>query len=200
MNACILVTGIPASGKSTLARELAKRLKMPVFSKDDIKEKLFDTVGFEGRAEKVRLGVAAMEILYDTARRMMACGQTFILENNFENASRPGLEALLKDSGYTALTICLGGDYEAIFDRFAQRDRSGKRHMGHVVNDRYPLREEHPSEISSAFTRESFAEAIKTRGMDGFTAGGPTLRVDTTDWSQVDIAAIEDWIRAQLAR
>ena len=35
---CILVTGIPASGKSTMAEFLAERLRLPMLSKDKIKE------------------------------------------------------------------------------------------------------------------------------------------------------------------
>jgi predicted ATPase len=34
----ILVNGLPASGKTTLARALARRLRLPLFSKDVIKE------------------------------------------------------------------------------------------------------------------------------------------------------------------
>ncbi len=64
---CIIVTGIPAAGKSTMAAVLSERLKLPVISKDAIKELLFDTVGFQSRAEKVKLGVASMEIMYDVA-------------------------------------------------------------------------------------------------------------------------------------
>ncbi len=50
---CILVTGIPAAGKSTMAETLAENLKLPVISKDTIKELLFDCVGFRSREEKV---------------------------------------------------------------------------------------------------------------------------------------------------
>ena len=49
---CILVTGIPAAGKSTMAETLSKRLKLPVISKDTIKELLFDNVGFQSREQK----------------------------------------------------------------------------------------------------------------------------------------------------
>ena len=56
---CILVTGIPAAGKSTMAEFLAERLELPVISKDSLKELLYDMIGFCSREEKVKLGIAA---------------------------------------------------------------------------------------------------------------------------------------------
>ena len=82
---CVLITGIPAAGKSTLAKYLGEQLNLPVLSKDRVKELLYDTVGFRSRAEKVRLGIAAMEIMYYAAEQLMLCGRQFIMENNFEN-------------------------------------------------------------------------------------------------------------------
>ena len=55
-NFVILVTGIPASGKSMLAEKLSTVLDLPWFSKDRIKEELYDTIGFTSKEEKVRLG------------------------------------------------------------------------------------------------------------------------------------------------
>lgn len=119
---CILVTGIPAAGKSTLAGRLADALALPLLQKDAIKEILFDDLGFRSREEKVKLGVASMDIMYHMAGRLMALGQPFILENNFEDVSRPGLLALLERYGYTALTVSLTGDYRRIYERFLQRN------------------------------------------------------------------------------
>lgn len=48
---CILFTGTPASGKSTLADYLADYLNLPVISKDQIKEIMYDDIGFQSRAE-----------------------------------------------------------------------------------------------------------------------------------------------------
>lgn len=72
------------------------------------------------------------------AARLMVCNQPFILENNFESHSVPGLVKILEDHYYRAVTVRLTGDYEKIYQRFLERDRSGKRHRGHVVNDCYP--------------------------------------------------------------
>ena len=95
---CILVTGIPAAGKSVMAETISERLKLPVISKDAIKELLFDNVGFQSRAEKVNLGIASMEIMYYAAGQLMKTGQPFILENNFEYSSEPGIKHLLERS------------------------------------------------------------------------------------------------------
>ena len=85
---CILVSGMPASGKSTIARQLSALMALPLLSKDSIKEILFDELGFSSREEKVRLGVAAMRTMYYAAGQLMRAGTPFILENNFEGIRR----------------------------------------------------------------------------------------------------------------
>lgn len=77
---CILVAGMPASGKSTIAVRISESLGIPMLSKDSIKEVLFDDLGFHSRAEKVQLGTAAMHILYYAAAQLMKVGKPFILE------------------------------------------------------------------------------------------------------------------------
>lgn len=49
MAAVVLITGAPAAGKTTLARELADRLSLPVLSKDRIKETLLTRSTMCGR-------------------------------------------------------------------------------------------------------------------------------------------------------
>ena len=41
----ILVSGLPGSGKSTLAQQLASALGLPLFDKDTILERLFESRG-----------------------------------------------------------------------------------------------------------------------------------------------------------
>lgn len=134
---CILVSGIPASGKTVLAEYLSASLHIPVVSKDKIKEILFDTIGFRSRTEKVALGTGAMETMYYFAGQMMRTGQPFLLENNFENVSRPGIQSLLEKYGYQAVTVRLTGDYNVLFNRMIERNNSPDRHKGHIVNDYY---------------------------------------------------------------
>lgn len=181
---CILVTGIPAAGKSTMAELLSKHLELPVISKDRIKELLYDTIGFGSREEKVKLGVASMNIMYYVAKQLMQREQAFILENNFENISKEGLLAILDQYSYTAITITLTGDYEKIYQRFLERNESLDRHRGHVVNDCYPEKL-HNNRVAK-IPYEDFVGGITHRGMDTFVANGPHIILDTTDFNKID--------------
>lgn len=196
---CILVTGIPAAGKSTMAEALSERLKLPVISKDTIKELLFDNVGFQSRAEKVKLGIASMEIMYYAAGQLMKAGQPFILENNFEYSSEQGMKNLLEKYQYSALTITLTGDYKVIYQRFLERESSPDRHRGHVVNDCYPEKKENNPKTLKAKTisYENYVRGIEQRGFDAFCVDGRQIKVDTTDFSRINMeelfSRIEVW-------
>lgn len=194
---CILVCGMPAAGKSYMARKLSEYLGIPMFSKDDMKELLFDTVGFRNRQEKVALGVGAMEILYYAAGQVMDRGGSVILENNFENASIPGLKKLLAHHSCQPVTVELTGQADALYRRFLTRDTSPDRHRGHVVNTCYP---EPPGErpVYTPISLEQFVEGFTKRGMAGFDIGGPRIVVDVTDFAQVDCRAVAEEIRALL--
>lgn len=194
---CILVAGMPASGKSRMARELSVRLGLPMFSKDDIKELLYDTVGFHNRAEKVALGVGAMEAMYYAAGRVMAQGGSVILENNFENASLPGLRALLERCHARPVTVMLTGEAEVIYQRFLERDQLPQRHRGHVVNTCYPEPEgEKP--VYKPISLTQYIEGFTTRGMASFEVGGPRILVDVTDFSTMDYQAVAEQVRQHL--
>lgn len=198
---CILVTGIPASGKSTMARFLAEAFGLPVISKDRIKECMYDTIGFRSREEKVKLGIASMQIMYDLAEELMRSARPFILENNFENVSKEGLLTILKKYKYKAITVTLTGDYKIIYQRFLERNRDPGRHPGHVVNDCYPGSKEINNPVQISY--ESFVEGITQRGMDSFTANGPQVILDTTDFGRLDredlVRRIQDIVQAVLS-
>lgn len=186
---CILIAGMPASGKSTMAKAIAEKWKLPVISKDSIKELLFDNIGFRSRAEKVSLGIASMEIMYYVAAQLMKAGQPFIMENNFENSSERGIKTLLKKYQYPALTITLTGDSKEIYRRFRERDISPDRHRGHVVNDCFPEKKEHSSEEikAASISYEAFVNSVEQRGFNDFFVGNRQIKVDTTDFSKIDM-------------
>ena len=53
----IVVTGAPCAGKTTLARRIAETFRLPLIAKDDIKESLFDSLGWKDREWSKQLGL-----------------------------------------------------------------------------------------------------------------------------------------------
>src|SRR2546429_9094153 len=80
----VIVAGAPATGKTTLARDLGGSLELPVITKDDIKEALaapFPTGDLDWSRQ---LGVAAYSVLFTVAHHVLAGGQGgLILESHF---------------------------------------------------------------------------------------------------------------------
>ena len=190
---CVLLAGAPATGKSTMARFLARELGLPMASKDEIKELLYDGIGFASREEKVRLGVTAAQILRYFAEQMLRRGQPFLLENNFESVGREELAALLQEYQCTAITVLLTCESHVLYERFCQRNAGPGRHRGHVVNDCYP--EKQPGHLAPLPDYEDFINGITARGMLDFQVNGPRVKVDTTDFAKLDLRQVVSQIR-----
>jgi predicted kinase len=95
-----VITGLPGTGKSTLARALAARYRIPILCKDTIKEPLLDVLGASDRRASRRLSDASFAVMFALARDALRAGTDLILEGNF----RPGeheaaLNAVILDSG-----------------------------------------------------------------------------------------------------
>lgn len=69
MNRLVIVGGAPASGKTTLAGEIARSLGLPVITKDDVKEALAAPFATGDRDWSRQLGVAAYSVLFAVAQR-----------------------------------------------------------------------------------------------------------------------------------
>jgi predicted kinase len=165
----VLVTGPPASGKTTLAAPLAAALGLPLIGKDLIKEALFDALGTGDRAWSRRLGRASYEVLYAVAGALPAA----VLDANLGPEAAPRLQAL--DAHLIEVFCrCPGDEVER---RFAAR--APERHPGHVDHQFGPD-----------------LEAALARGVEPLRLGGPVLEVDTA--RPVDVAGVAAWVRAWL--
>ena len=131
-----MVTGHPATGKSTLAEALAAELRLPSFHKDVVKEQLADVLGSGDRAWSQRLGHASTVVLYDLADRVLAAGRSCIVESYFpaEFASAP-LRSSAERRGARVVQVVLTCPHEVMARRFAAR----RRHPVHVLPELSPL-------------------------------------------------------------
>lgn len=166
----IIITGRPAAGKTTLAKWLGRQLSIPVFSKDDIKERLFDELGWRDREWSKMLGRASVELLYYLAETQLELGKSVILDNAFypELASQK-LQTIQKQSKANVLQVICNADANTLFERFKQRAESGLRHQGHV--DKQSL-----AEYQSNLQKERPLQ---------LDLDGRVIQIDTTDFASL---------------
>ena len=177
----ILVSGMPASGKSTLVEQLASELRFPFFTKDGIKELLFDAeaVPVDELDEETseRLGAQAITALYHIAQRILDAGGSVLLEANFRaELTRTQIEPFRSQAIVRQVACKLPMD--KIVERFEERQQGDERHPVHAgVDDVDQLVED--------LERKDYGPIV----------GIPTLLVDTSDGFEPSLAEIARFCR-----
>jgi len=176
----IIITGPPCSGKSGIARELASRLRLPYVNKDDIKESLYDSLGWRNDEEAQRANDATYPLLFTFARALLEAGCSFIVESNFRPATmNNALRALLAPHCALVLQVHCTAPVPVLMERFRARWAAGKRHPGHADG-----------------RHDATIERNLRQGVYGILhTDGPLLQLDTSDWDAVDVTDIVTWVR-----
>jgi predicted kinase len=179
----VVISGVPATGKSTLARLLRDELGWPLLAKDHLKETLHDAAGsmptFTRELSKT-YGRQSIALLYTIAHELLATGVSCIVEAYF----LPTLAA--KDLAPLAMIsrvrqVHCAVPAEVSIARYQRRFEAGLRHPVHL--DR---------------------EAAQERAMDPIPGSDlvpipidvPLLSVDTRDGYFPSLAAILEFCRS----
>jgi predicted kinase len=179
----IIVTGRPAAGKSTLAKWLSQELKLPLVSKDTIREELFDRLGWKDRKWAQELGKASVDMMFYFAKASLQVGHSINMDNSFyPPISNPRFQALKEENNAESIQIVCDADPETLFKRFKSRADSGNRHPGH--GDKVVLQELY---VSLADTSSSVLDI-----------GGEVIEVDTTDFAKIDYQKILEKVKSLL--
>jgi predicted kinase len=159
----LVVTGPPASGKSTVAAGLARALGWPLFAKDDIKERLFDALGSGDRDWSRRLSAASYDVQFEVATRCLDAGTSVVLEGNFRPTHALRLSAIAVDHHAQCAQVLCIAEAAVLQDRLRARGIDATRHPGHLDTE---LIAELPQLVAAS------ARALELEG--------PVLRLDTT--------------------
>jgi len=192
----IIVAGMPATGKTTLSTGLAKAFGYPILEKDQIKEVLFDTIGFENYLQKRKLDIAASGVLLHTLEVMLRAGRSAIVVNNFDTAGTEQLCGLIERYQPRCVTVFLNGNTETLYQRYVERDNLHLRHLGHILQEHYPPWE--GDSLDYTMTRDEFDEKFIKRGMDHFHCPGGRIDLDMTDPASVCVDDVIEEIRTLL--
>jgi predicted kinase len=155
----IVVTGPPGAGKTTVAREIAARLRLPLLEKDTIKEGLFDGLGAGDLEWSKRLGAATFVVLYRLVAESLRAGASLVVEANFVRGASEERFAELPPA--RIVQVHCGAEVGVLLERYGSRER----HPGHVDGERL----------------DDVRNAIEAGRHDPLDLPGQTIRLDTTE-------------------
>jgi predicted kinase len=160
-------------------------LSIVVFEKDAIKETLFDAASEGDREWSRKLGGATFALLKMLVESHLKAGQSVVVESTFQpEFDAPWLDCMRGQFDIDVLELHCHTDVDTALSRYAQRIDSDGRHTGHL----------------SGMSRNTHVEELRERfeSYGPITAGDELIRIDTTDFSSVDYAAIVEKVRGAL--
>jgi predicted kinase len=81
----IIVCGLTASGKTTLAKELSRELNIFCLHKDSLKSNLYDILELSTLADSKKLGLQSVHLLFRLAEEQLKNGIDLIIESPFNH-------------------------------------------------------------------------------------------------------------------
>lgn len=173
----IIITGQLAAGKTSYGKKKSEALKVPFYSKDSIKEILFDSFATRNAdyETKRKIGASSYSVFYYIIEEQMKVGKSIIAESNFVKEAIPIIKNLIEKYDYKCITIRFKGDLHILHERFIKREYSNERHNGLVANGMFD-------------DFENFEKtSVKAKE---FKINDDEILVDTTDFSKVDFNKI----------
>jgi predicted kinase len=139
MTKLFIVCGLPGSGKTTLAKELSKKLSVACLCKDDIKERIYESMHLSTLEDSKRIGKPSIDVMMHLAEQQLINGVDVIIEAPFNFTED---YTIFKDwkEGYSLdlYSIICSIDFDGRKKRFLARERHGAHHDTQRILDHLP--------------------------------------------------------------
>jgi predicted kinase len=131
----IIVSGATATGKTTLAKIIADNLGYTLYTKDAIKEEIYDSQkenhGYFWYERK------AKDAFFSSIQRDISIGKSIVIENNFMRSDKRRLKSLLNKNVQVIEIYCKARGFTRL-KRFINRGEITQRHKAHSDRKWYP--------------------------------------------------------------
>jgi predicted kinase len=175
----ILVSGLPCTGKTTLASQIATHFGYPLVWKDGIKEILFDHLGQKDRTWSKLLSETTYALIFQQVETLLKARISLVAEGNFSpDPTRLSILALQEITSFQLFDLHCVTDADTLLSRIQTRTISGNRHPGHLDQIVY----------------QEMVDLVTAGETGALDLGGGYIKVDTTDFHKVSIQTIANAI------
>ena len=129
----IIVSGLPGTGKTTLAKKIADEFDLPIVGMGTIKEVMWDTMGHEFNFEfNDKVGRTAFELLFHFIEVSLPKGISVVVEAHFDpEKNNERINGLKERFGVNLLQVYCDCETETLRKRFRERMTRDNYHKGH---------------------------------------------------------------------
>ena len=107
---CIIVAGRAGSGKTTLAKKLGERLRLPTLSRDEIKEGYVNTFGVTHDELPPKTNALVTDVFFDLVNHCLTNNVSVVIEAAFQHAVwEPRIPKMIELASLTII-ICSVAD------------------------------------------------------------------------------------------
>lgn len=178
--ALVIVTGPPASGKTSIVEQLSRALGLPLFTKDSIKELFADALGEGAYDHASDLGKGSQLQLIAIARELIRTGHGVVIESFFHKGiTEPQLEPIIANAN--AVLVHVTADEDVLVERYTERMDDPDRHEIHNTDGT-------PDEL-----RKLLREGLG----DPLDLDCPLIVLDTTE-REYDEEQVANWVKERL--